>query len=69
MQLATLHFLGLRQGQPKIVMTSTFPVMGAALFPPLPPPPPGLAPLEGSLDVMNFFIMVQFMSLSMIEYG
>jgi hypothetical protein len=59
MQLATLHFLGLRQGQPKIFMTSTFPVMGAALFPPLPPPPlPGLAPLEGSLDVMNFFIMV-----------
>jgi hypothetical protein len=45
-------FSGLRQGQPKIVMTSASSGMGAALFPP--GFPPSLLPLEGAPDVMNF---------------
>jgi hypothetical protein len=60
-------FLGPRRDQPKIVVTSTFPTMGAALFPPR--SPPSLLPLEKVPDVMNFFIMVQSSSLCFIGYG
>jgi hypothetical protein len=47
-------------------MTSTSLGMGAALFPP--ESPPDFLSLEKALDVMNFSIMVQFLSLCMTGY-
>jgi hypothetical protein len=42
------------------------PGMGATSFPPR--SPPGLLPLEKAPNVMNFFTMVQSLSLCLIEY-
>jgi hypothetical protein len=59
-------FLGPRRGQRKIVMTSASLEMGVAFFPL--GSPPGLLPLEKAPDVINFFIMVQSLSLCLTGY-
>jgi hypothetical protein len=51
-QLDTLRFPGPRQGQSKIVMTSTSPGSDATLFPPR--SLPYLSPMGGAPYVMNF---------------
>jgi hypothetical protein len=68
-QDSTSHkaFPVLEQDQPTTVMTSASLGTGAILFPPgslL-----GLSLLEGAPNVINFFIMVQSLSLCLIGYG
>jgi hypothetical protein len=71
-ELGTQHLpihvvsLGLRRGQPKIVMISTSMGMGVAPFPP--GSPSGFLPLEKTLDVFKFFIIVQSLSFCLIGY-
>jgi hypothetical protein len=48
-------------------MTFTFLGMGATLIPP--GSPHSLLPLEKVPDIMNFFIMVQSLSLCLTWYG